>query len=489
MSSLHIVTESSDTPCRNRGHDGAMIYLDKHSQVTQICESAINTALSNRQDACAVYGDIEISGTVHRRPAWSPTRLLSEPATCLPIAVRCTTLAEIDCTISDPSLVFRLVESRAKVLHLPAVLSRHSQPPQGGGAREINSHLDTIGLPATSVEDSTRGGFLLIPKRSHQPPLSVVVPTAGTTLDGTPDADFVVNQCLKRIALARTKNIEVILVVGDEFHGDPSTINTFGIAVKILERPPGPFNFSLACNQGILAAQNELVLLLNDDVEIDADAIDAMAVHFGDPSVGVVGAMLRYPDGTIQHAGIILDNGHPLHPFLGWQPEKSKPYGGNVARDVIAVTGACVMSRRRLLLSLGGLSTVFPLSYSDIDLCLRIRRSGYRVIIEAGATAMHHESLSRTPRIYDWEWERWIERWGDIVDPWYHPDYHRPDQAQQLNLNADHLEPLAHRDRFTARDTKITPASYYGRPLHAPAKEPESQPMHDRRENLVQQSL
>ena len=476
MSSLQIVTEASDTPRRSRDHDGAMIYLDKHAQVTEICESAITTALSNRRDACAVYGDIEISGRVHRRPAWSPTRLLSEPAACLPIAVRCRTLTEIDCSINDPSLVFRLIESQAKVLHLPAVLSRHSQPPQGGGAFEINNHLDTIGVAASAFEDSTKGRFRMMPKLSHQPPLSIIIPTAGTTLDGRPESDFVVNKCLKRIALARTKDSEIILVIGDEFRGDPNTIATSGLSVKILNRPPGPFDFSLACNQGILAAQNELVLLLNDDVELDTTAIDAMAVHFDDPSVGVVGAMLRFPNGTIQHAGIVFDNAHPLHPFLGWLPEDSQPYGGNMARDVIAVTGACLMSRRGLLLSLGGLSPVFPFSFNDIDLCLRVRRHRYRVIVEPQATAIHHESLSRSPKIHDWEWQRWLERWGEVVDPWYHPDYHRPDQVLKLHLNADHLEPQRYRDRFTPRDTKITPSNYVGRPPHTPTKEPEPRP-------------
>lgn len=472
MHLLHVVSPPVDrSPC-DQDCDGAAIYLSAAGRLSEIAQNAILNAFAQRPDADAVYGDIEIAGRTLKRPAWSPTRLIGEPAACLPLAARCSTLARIGCTISDPALPLRLAETRATVLHVPAVLSRHAVAPEGADIEKINSHLAKIGITATAVEEGSSDRFLQVPANSFGPPLSIVIPTAGQALDEGPESARAVEHCLASIATARRQDIEVILVVGDEYQGDPEEISTGGLAVRLLRRRPGSFNFSSACNQGILAARNELVLLLNDDVEMDSGALDAMAVHFGDFSVGAVGALLRYPDGTVQHAGLVMDNGHPLHPFLGWRPADCRPHGGTVARDVIAVTGACLMSRRSLLLAVGGLSTMLPLSFNDVDLCLKIRRHGHRVIVEPTATAMHHESLSRTAEIFDWEWQRWIERWGEVADPWYHPDYYRPDIALELHLNADHLEPYAQHDHFEPRDTAIVPAAYHPRPLRTRERPP-----------------
>ena len=463
MRLLHVVSVPSVTPPCDQNCDGAAINLSSSAQLTEIGERAILDALAQRPDASAVYGDIEISGTVTRRGAWSPTRLLGEPRACLPLAVRCATLAKLGYQITDPALPLRLAESKSVVLHVPAVLSSHPQAPVGAKITDIDNHLTKIGIAATAVESSQANRFRLVPDPEHQPPVSIVIPTAGKALGEGVGSELAVERCLDRIAASKRPNLEVILLAGEEYEGDPEQIASAGLPIRLERRPPGEFNFSSACNQGILAARNELVLLLNDDTEADPGAIDAMAVHFGDPSIGGVGALLRYPNGTIQHAGMVMDDAHPLHPFVGWPPETSRRYGGLLARDVIAVTGACLMSRRSLLLSIGGLSTQFPLSFNDVDLCLRIHRSGHRVIVEPAATLIHHESLSRTPSIEAWEWNRWIDRWGKVIDPWYHPAYRRPDDPHRLHLNADHLEPIEKSDYFEPRDTTITPRVHHAR--------------------------
>jgi GT2 family glycosyltransferase len=143
----------------------------------------------------------------------------------------------------------------------------------------------------------------------------------------------------------------------------------------------------------------------------------------------------------VQHAGVVLDDAWPLHPFVGADPAGLGEHGADVARDVVAVTGACLMARRADLLAVGALSTDFPLSFNDVDLCVRLRRRGLRVVIEPGAVIVHHETLTRTPEISAEEWDRWIGRWGEIEDPWYHPGHHRPDDPDDLRRNADHLPP------------------------------------------------
>ena len=278
------------------------------------------------------------------------------------------------------------------------------------------SHLEEIGIAATAVEGDRAGRFRLVPDPSRQLGVSIVIPTAGKALSDDDGAELAVQRCLSSIAACARPNLEVVLIVGDEYQGDseqlagPEHLAGPGLPIRVERRPPGRLNFSAACNQGILAARNELVLILNDDTEMDPGAIDAMALHFGDPSIGA-GAPPRTPT-TVQHAGMIVDDAHPLHPFVGWPAEDSQRFGGTVARDVIAVTGARLMSRQSLLLSLGAFSIDFPWSFNAVDLCLKIRRSGCRVIIEPGASLAHRESFSREPRIHDWEWERWIDRWG-----------------------------------------------------------------------------
>ncbi len=460
MRLLHVVSSPADGSLCDQNCEGVAINLDTTGQLSEIAESAILEALAQRLDADAVYGDIEVGGTIRYRSAFSPTRLLSEPNACLPLAVRCKTLNQLGCRIVDPDLPLHLAEHESVVLHVPAVLSRHSREPPGCDTSALNAHLAKIGIAATAVTSDQPGRYRLTPNPNQQTPVSIIIPTAGKALDEGLGGELAVERCLASIAAMEHSNLELILVVGEEYQGNPEQIARADLPLRLERRPPGPFNFSAACNQGILSARNELVLLLNDDTEIDAGAIDAMAVHFGDRTIGGVGALLRYPDGTVQHAGMVIDDAHPLHPFVGWTHDATQRFGGTVARDVIAVTGACFMSRRSLLLSLGAFSSHFPWSFNDVDLCLKIRRSGYRVIVEPLASLEHLESFTRAPLIHEWEWDRWIDRWGEVLDPWYHPSYHRPDDPERLHLNADHLEPLEPSDNLEPRDTSITPRVY-----------------------------
>ncbi|MEZ5165574.1 MAG: hypothetical protein R2695_03435 [Acidimicrobiales bacterium] len=146
-----------------------------------------------------------------------------------------------------------------------------------------------------------------------------------------------------------------------------------------------------------------------------------------------------YPDGTIQHDGIVIDDARPLHPFRGSARRGHVAVRRRCGGDV-AVTGGCLMARRADLLGLGGFSVAFPLSFNDVDLCVRMRRAGWRVVVEPAAHLVHHET-SRSPHIDAAEWDRWIARWGAMEDPWYHPGYRRPDDPRALHRNADHLDP------------------------------------------------
>jgi len=346
----------------------------------------------------------------------------------------------------DPALPLHLVSNNATVAHLPAVLTRHDRQPAGPTRDDIDRHLRRLGIPATVAPRGDR--FVLHPDPDFAPPVSVVIPTAGATVEIEGSHHVAVERLLDSLSDIPDR-IELILVVGDEYRGDPTPlVERIGSRLSVRRRPPGPFNFSTAVNLGILHARHDTVLMLNDDIEAAGTAfIDAMALHLTDPSVAAVGARLLYPDGTVQHAGLVIDDARPLHAFVGWDPADTEPHGGDIARDVVAVTGGCLMARRADLLAVGGFSTGFPLSFNDVDLCVRLRRSIGRVVIEPTATLLHHETLTRAPHTTEHEWDRWIFRWGEIVDPWYHPDHLRPDDPERLHLNADHLDPGASASR------------------------------------------
>lgn len=123
--------------------------------------------------------------------------------------------------------------------------------------------------------------------------------------------------------------------------------------------------------------------------------------------------------------------------------------GGDAAREVTSVTGACLLIRRRDMLAVGGMSLEFPTSYGDVDLCLRLKRSGWRVLVEPSATLIHRESASRPPVIEPWEWERFIARWGGAAGLMHPPanseagrNYDSPMTADLAD--GDDIEQLRH---------------------------------------------
>jgi GT2 family glycosyltransferase len=185
----------------------------------------------------------------------------------------------------------------------------------------------------------------------------------------------------------------------------------------------GNFNFSAMNNQAAAAANGNVLVFMNDDVEpLAGDWLDRMLGQVQRPGVGVVGARLLYPSGGIQHAGIALGmsdlSGHPgrflfesdLFPWL------------DMTRNVTAVTGACLAIRKSVFQQLGGFDTQFPSNFNDVDLCLRAREHHYSVIYEAGAVLHHRDSMTRIARGQYRERNLFYRRWFPLLrrpDPYF----------------------------------------------------------------------
>jgi GT2 family glycosyltransferase len=191
----------------------------------------------------------------------------------------------------------------------------------------------------------------------------------------------------------------------------------------------GPFDFASMNNRGAQAANGEVLVFLNDDVEpLSADWLKELLAQVQRPEVGVVGAKLLYPSGAIQHAGMavgIMDGaGHPQRGTLG---QGFWPWA-SVTRNVAAVTGACLAIRRRVFEELTGFDPLFPVNYNDVDLCLRARQAGYDVICETSAVLRHLESKTRVQGVTWQERELFHDRWASVLeqgDPFYNPNLTR----------------------------------------------------------------
>jgi GT2 family glycosyltransferase len=147
-------------------------------------------------------------------------------------------------------------------------------------------------------------------------------------------------------------------------------------------------------NAGATAATGEVIVLMNNDLEVTPGALEALVEEALDPTVGAVGVRLLYPNGTIQHAGFgwFGDAWHESMHFFRHEPG-NLPVAGAVY-DLDAVTGACIAIRRELFHSLGGIDEGFVNSWEDIDLCLRARTAGYRIVYRGDHHLVHHESIT-----------------------------------------------------------------------------------------------
>jgi GT2 family glycosyltransferase len=218
----------------------------------------------------------------------------------------------------------------------------------------------------------------------------------------TRDRVDLLRTCIESI-FARTDYPNFDLVLVDNGSTDRVAIDYLNVLAKnprvTILRDLGAFNFSRLNNLAVAQTRAEFVLLLNNDTEVlNGDSLREMVGHGARPDIGAVGARLLYPNGGIQHAGVVLGiAGIGSHAHKGLRREDagyfSRPH---LTHDVSAVTGACLLVRRELYLQLGGLDEVnLPVAFNDIDFCLRISAAGMRVVYTPYAELIHHESASR----------------------------------------------------------------------------------------------
>ena len=190
---------------------------------------------------------------------------------------------------------------------------------------------------------------------------------------------------------------------------------------------PGPFDWAKINNDAVEHADGDLLLFLNNDIEARAHRwLAAMVGHAVRDEVGAVGALLLYPDLTVQHAGVVLG--------MNWgaaHVQQDLPYDRpsyllltEITRDCSAVTGACLMTRRAVFDAHGGFDTNLPVAFNDVDYCLRLREERLLVVYAPLAELIHFESKSRGHSDDVAEVPYYYRRWAPAIlagDPYHNP--------------------------------------------------------------------
>ncbi|HLI15540.1 MAG TPA: glycosyltransferase [Acidimicrobiales bacterium] len=426
-------------------------FLDHDDELTPDALERVAEAIRAWPDADLLYSDedkIDASGERFDplfKPDWSPDLLLSFAYLCHLTVVRRELLVELGGLRSefdgsqDYDLSLRASERARRIVHIPEVLY-HWRTLPGSAASDSRG---TIAKPwayeagKRALEDALarRGeaGEVLVderfPGRYHvrrtvtsSPLVSIVVPFR--------DEPALLARCASTLrADPGYDRLELVLVDnGSELPETEALLERLQAdeSVRVI-RHPGPFNWAAINNAAVRHCRGEVLLFANNDIEARAPRwLEAMLGHALRREVGAVGARLLYPDGAIQHAGVVIGLGGIAGHVLRGLPGSDPGYNSMAiaTRNCSVVTGACMMTRREVFESVGGFDEQLPVAFNDVDYCLKLRERGLLVVYAPLAELVHHESRSRGHTDDLAESRRLVERWGAVIaagDPYVSP--------------------------------------------------------------------
>ncbi|WHZ19784.1 MAG: Glycosyl transferase, group 2 family [Rhodanobacteraceae bacterium] len=413
-------------------------------------------AVAADQELAVVYSDEDRIGDDDKRfdpgfkPDWNPDLLRSEDFMGRVVAIRTTWLREVGGFRAGfegsegYDLVLRCSERAASknIRHIPKILyhvrASREDPAAGTGATlrasaelsAVARHLERMGDAATVEAFGHAPGLRRVRWKlpTPAPRVGLIIPTR--------DRVGLLRACVESI-LTKTTYPDFELVVVDNRSSDRAALDYLRELaarehVRVL-RYDAPFNYAAINNWAVRQCNGMLLGLVNNDIEvISPDWLEEMAGFALRPDTGAVGAMLYYPDDTIQHAGMLLGiHGVAGHAYAG----KPRGYRGYMARALVAqnlsvVTGACLLVRREVFEAVGGLDERFPVEFNDVDFCLRLLERGYRNVWTPFAELYHHESATRVIDGAPARQARFneaalmLERWAAVLrdDPAYNPN-------------------------------------------------------------------
>jgi GT2 family glycosyltransferase len=202
------------------------------------------------------------------------------------------------------------------------------------------------------------------------------------------------------------------VIVGDECDHDVRLRLAQSPHIELLHAP-GRFNFARRGNLGRLHSQAQVLIFVNDDfVPTRSDWLELLLAPFQNPLIGATGATLLFDDNTLQHVGVGIKGRYYDHEHQRLSADDSRLQGLlAMNREVDAVTGACFAIRSSVFDATGGFFEGFPLNYNDVDLCLKVRESGYSIVHVGAPIGIHYESKTRPPVLLAEEIELMDKRW------------------------------------------------------------------------------
>jgi len=318
------------------------------------------------------------------------------------------------------------------IVRLPHVLchrahgSNGGRPdPNGAAAADQRDMLAAYwrghGVAAPEVTTQPDGTHRSSWQMQDAPLVSIIIPS-----HNQPD---VLRMCLEGL-LDKTSYGPIEIIIVENNSTDPATwrlYEEFSSRPNLtIIRADGPFNYSAVCNRGAAVAQGEILLFLNNDIEIaDSGWLGELVRVVSLPGVGVVGTRLVYPDGTLQHAGV----GVGPHLFaLMYNRSDAEAWGvfgsAGHTRNWLAIMGACQMVRRSVFDLVGGFDESFRIANSDVALCLRAHKAGWRTAYTPFAGLIHHEGATRGRSNPAEDMARSaleVRKLGVAEDPYLHP--------------------------------------------------------------------
>lgn len=342
----------------------------------------------------------------------------------------------------DFDLILRCSEKANIIKHVPKVLYHWRSHPAStaenpdskmyafeAGRKALQNHYDRLGIPAQAYRTDVFGRYRTEYELLSTPMISVIIPNK----DHVDDLD----KCLKSIYEVTTyKNFEIVIVENNSTEKETflyyEQIQAAHENIRVITWKEG-FNYAAIHNFAVPYCHGEYLLLLNNDTSIiTPDWMEKMLQYAQREDVGAVGAKLYFPDDTVQHAGVIIGLGGVAGHIFSGTPRVEYGYQARLisAQDLSAVTAACMMMPKAVFEEAGGFDERFRVAFNDVDLCMKIRALGKKIVFTPYAELYHYESKSRGKEEetatkmerFQQEISLFKKKWPDILkngDPYY----------------------------------------------------------------------
>lgn len=448
----------------NMARGDYVAFLDHDDTLSPHALAYICEALDQTPDADFLYSDedkIDRSGKRYEpffKPDWSPDLILSENYICHLLVLRrelADKIGKFDSACDgsqDYDLILRASEQARRIAHIPKILY-HWRAGAGSTATTIENkqyaltaaqeaiqrHCVRTGKAMRVTPSNIVGRWRMryeIPANSR---VSIIIASGGN--------ENVLRANLRSLFQKTTySNYEIVIIDNSRAEAIQKLVNEYKDGrIRYIDWRNKPFNYSAINNTAARQCESPVLLFLNDDTSaISGEWLESMVELVTRPEVGVVGAKLLYPDGRIQHGGVVMglyDNCG--HAFKGLDGSTRHYFDfSDIIRNVSAVTGACLMTRADVFWQADGFDEKdLAVAFNDIDLCLKIGALGYRVLYTPHAVLYHHEAFSKTSKDlipHPDEVMTMRLKWEMVInhDPFYSPNLSRNDEDYSLRARS-----------------------------------------------------